>query len=111
MKTYLVRVGYGLIFEVEAMSEAEARGEVPDEYQEKIVEVSEKGKGADRPLYIETKREGYGPDQCKRTMTVGELIAFLSDFDEDRPIYLRNDNGYTYGSITDRDILDPDEEV
>ncbi|RKI66954.1 hypothetical protein D7V91_11440 [bacterium 1xD42-67] len=63
------------------------------------------------PIYIDTKREGYGPDQCKRTMTVGELIAFLSDFDEDRPVYLCNDNGYTYGSITDRDIRDPDEEV
>jgi len=59
------------------------------------------------PIYIDTKREGYGPDQCRRTMTVGELIAFLSDFGEDRPIYLRNDNGYTYGSITDRDIRDP----
>lgn len=108
MKSYLVRAGYGLIFEVEAMSESEAREKVPYEYREKIVEVCEKG--AARPLYIDTKREGYGPDQCKRTMTVGELIAFLSDFDEDRPVYLCNDNGYTYGSITDRDIRDPDEE-
>jgi hypothetical protein len=55
-------------------------------------------------LYIEGKRNGYGPDQCGRTLTVGELIALLSDFDEDMPVYLRNDNGYTYGSITERDF-------
>ena len=52
-------------------------------------------------LYIEGRRNGYGPDQCGRTMTVGELIEFLSQFDEDMPIYLKNDNGYTYGSITE----------
>ena len=55
-------------------------------------------------LYIEGKRNGYGPDRCGRTLTVGELIALLSDFDEDMPVYLRNDNGYTYGSITERDF-------
>lgn len=57
-----------------------------------------------KPLFIEGKRNGYGPDQCGRTLTVGELIEILSGFDEDRPVFLRNDNGYTYGSITERDI-------
>ena len=56
-------------------------------------------------LYIETKRNGYGPDQCGKTLTVGELIAILEGYDEDCPVYLRNDNGYTYGSITGRDII------
>lgn len=55
-------------------------------------------------LYIEGKRNGYSPDQCGRTLTVGELIAELEQYDEDRPVYLRNDNGYTFGSITERDI-------
>jgi hypothetical protein len=55
-------------------------------------------------LYIEGKRNEYGTDQCGRTLTVGELIALLSDFDEDMPVYLRNDNGYTYGSITEIDF-------
>lgn len=55
-------------------------------------------------LYIEGKRNGYGLDQCGRTLTVGELIEILEEFDSDRPIYLRNDNGYTYGSITEQDI-------
>lgn len=57
-----------------------------------------------KALYIEGKRNGYGPDQCGRTMTVGELIAFLQDFDEELPVFLRNDRGYTYGSITENDI-------
>lgn len=57
-----------------------------------------------KALYIEGKRNGYGPDQCGRTLTVGELIEILEEFDSDRPIYLRNDNGYTYGSITEQDI-------
>lgn len=55
-------------------------------------------------IYIAGKRNGYGPDQCGQTMTAGELINFLSQFDEDTPIFLKNDNGYTYGSITEWDI-------
>ena len=55
-------------------------------------------------LFIEGKRNGYGIDQCGETLTVGELIELLQDYDEDTPIYLRNDGGYTYGSITERDI-------
>lgn len=64
-----------------------------------------------RPIYIEGKRSGYGIDQCGQTLTVGELIEILEQFDYDRPIYLRNDNGYTYGSITERDIEDAEEEA
>ena len=50
-------------------------------------------------LIIETRREGYGTDQVRKTMTVGELIAALSWYDEDTPVYLSFDNGYTYGGI------------
>lgn len=51
-------------------------------------------------LMIEGRREGYGPDQLRATMTVGDLIEYLSQFDEDTKVILNNDNGYTYGSIT-----------
>jgi hypothetical protein len=51
-------------------------------------------------LYLDSKREGYDPEQCGGTMTVGELVAFLEGFDENTEIYIRNDGGYTYGSIT-----------
>jgi len=50
-------------------------------------------------LFIEGRREGYTPGQVGSTMTVGELIEFLQEFDEETPVYLNNDNGYTYGSI------------
>ena len=52
-------------------------------------------------LYFDTRRDGYGPDQCGKTLTVGELISILEEFDESTPIYFRNDNGYTYGGITE----------
>ncbi len=51
-------------------------------------------------LTIEGRRNGYAPEQCGKTMTVGELIEFLQTrCDEDMPVYLSNDNGYTYGNI------------
>jgi hypothetical protein len=52
-------------------------------------------------LIYSTFREGYSIDQVRKTMTVGELIDFLSQYDEDTPIYLDFDNGYTYGGITE----------
>jgi len=61
-------------------------------------------------LFIEGRREGYTPGQCERTMTVGELIEFLQDFDEDMPVYLNNDNGYTFGSITESSFQENDNE-
>lgn len=61
-------------------------------------------------IFLDTKHEGYGPDQCRTTMTVGELIRFLEDFDEDLPVYLRNDRGYTYGSILESDFEDSEYE-
>lgn len=52
-------------------------------------------------LIIETLHEGYGLEQIRKTLTVGELIELLSKFDEDTPVYLSFDNGYTYGGITE----------
>lgn len=56
-------------------------------------------------VFINGKREGYAVNQCYDTFTVGELIEYLKyNFDEDTPVYINNDNGYTYGSITEDDI-------
>ena len=52
-----------------------------------------------RALIMETERTGYSIDQIRQTMTVGDLIAFLSDYDEDTQIYTSQDNGYTFGGI------------
>ena len=62
-----------------------------------------------RPIYIEGNRNGYSPEQCGRTLTVGELIEILESFDPERPVFLRNDRGYTYGSITEEEIEDAEE--
>lgn len=51
-------------------------------------------------LLIEGRREGYSFSQIRRTMTVGELIDYLEDYDRDTLVYLNNDNHYTYGGIT-----------
>ena len=56
-------------------------------------------------LFINTNRRWYGIDQYCKTMTAGELIALLEQYDEDTPVYLRNDNGYTFGSIEESDIV------
>ena len=61
-------------------------------------------------VYIDSRRDGYSPRQCHDTMTVGELIDILSQYDEDQPVYIRNDNGYTYGNITERTII-PSEDL
>nr|DAE72184.1 MAG TPA: hypothetical protein [Caudoviricetes sp.] len=54
-----------------------------------------------KKLIYSTFREGYGTNQIRRTMTVGEMIDVLSQYDEDTPVYLSFDNGYTYGGITE----------
>lgn len=67
-------------------------------------------------VMINTGRDGYTTKQCGKTMTVGELIEALSEFDEDTEVYLKNDNGYTYGRITNGRIeledveYDPEDE-
>ena len=57
-------------------------------------------------LYIEGRRNGYEPEQCGKTMTVRELIEFLEGCDEEALVYLKNDGGYTYGSITETSFED-----
>ncbi len=57
-------------------------------------------------LYINANRTGYSPNQIRYTMTVGELIAALQDFPEDAKLYLKHDNGYTYGGINWDDLED-----
>ena len=55
-------------------------------------------------LTIEAHREGYSLQQCGCTLTAGELIEILDRYPEDTPVYISNDNGYTYGPIRANDI-------
>ena len=60
--------------------------------------------GIKMKIMINTNRNGYDTEQCGKTLTVGELIELLSDYDSDTPIYLKHDGGYSYGSITSYDL-------
>lgn len=50
-------------------------------------------------LIINTVKEGHSTSEVYKTMTVGELMDYLSQFEEDRKVYLTFDNGFTYGGI------------
>ena len=64
-------------------------------------------------LIIEANREGYALNQIHRTMTVGELISMLEQYDEDAPVYLGHDRQsygfYTYGGITEQCFSEDEE--
>lgn len=60
-------------------------------------------------LFIEGRRDGYSPEQCSETLTVGQMIEILSQYDEDMEIYLRNDRGFTYGSIDEYSFSEDEE--
>lgn len=67
-------------------------------------------------LILNAKRNGYSPAQCGKSMTVGELLAYLEDCNPEDQIFLSHDRGYTYGSISERDFeeceeLDEDEDL
>lgn len=53
-------------------------------------------------LMIGGRRDTYNPQyHLQDTMTVGDLIEYLSQFYADVPVILCNDNGYTYGMIVE----------
>lgn len=57
-----------------------------------------------KAIVFEAARIGYSIDQIeRRAMTVGDLKAFLEEFDDDTYFILSHDNGYTYGSVDERD--------
>jgi len=55
-------------------------------------------------VMINAKREEYNYDQIRHTMTVGELIRLLHDFNDYDLVYLSHDNGYTFGGLTEDDF-------
>lgn len=55
-------------------------------------------------LIIHANKSGYSTSQVRSTMTVAELKYELENYDDDIPVYLSFDNGYTYGGITSWNI-------
>lgn len=54
-------------------------------------------------IIIEGRRDAYSPTQVGETMTVGELIERLKEFDEDTLVFIGNDpqpyGYYTFGRV------------
>ena len=62
-------------------------------------------------LMIDGRRNDYSANNLvNKTMTVGELVSYLDGFDSDIPVLLSNDNGFTYGKITDDGIWEEEVE-
>lgn len=55
-------------------------------------------------VIIDTVRESYQAKGVFRTMTVKELRDMLDEFEDDTPIILGFDKGYTFGGITPSSI-------
>lgn len=78
-------------------------------YYDNEIEMTRDGEQDDEYVIIEGARDGYGIDQIEDyTMTIGELINYLSDFDDNTKVVIGNDwqRGYyyTYGKINDDSI-------
>ena len=63
-----------------------------------------------RAIFFDGTRSGYAPDQIERqTMSIRSLIDMLEvyaeDYGDDTLVMLSNDNGYTYGHISEYTCL------
>ena len=61
-------------------------------------------------LLLEAERTGYSTYQVGKTMTVRDLISYLENYDDSTPVYISNDNGYTYGAIREYDFREVEED-
>lgn len=59
-----------------------------------------------KALEILAVNEKYHMEDVRETMTIGELTRILSDYDDDTPIYLSFDGGYTYGGISEGQMVE-----
>lgn len=99
---------------------ANKKKNLKDDYGNGDLQIEREGEKDDQYIIIEGTRDGYGIDQVEdNTMTVGELIDYLSQFDRDTKVVIGNDfKGdyyYTYGainydSLASADIVDPEED-
>lgn len=56
---------------------------------------------------LEATRTDYSAKEAARhTLTVGELISYLEQYDEEAPVVFSNDNGYTYGNLSAGTVSD-----
>lgn len=61
-------------------------------------------------IIIEVHRKGYATGQIRDTMTVGDLIEKLEQFESDALVYTSHDNGYTFGGINEWDFEEEEDD-
>lgn len=62
-------------------------------------------------VILQTSRDCYSLGDLGHTMTVSELIDKLKEFRGDMPVCFSNDNGYTYGSLSDYTVREKTERI
>ena len=71
--------------------------------------MSKKAVGREVIIFSSIER-AYSPNQCSKTLTVGELIELLQGFPPEKEIYLGNDfrktYWYTYEGISEENAYD-----
>lgn len=67
----------------------------------------------EKVVEIKTSRDSYSRRYViDPSLTVGELIEILNQYDDDTKVIFNNDNGYTFGFLREEDIyefFDPNE--
>ena len=56
-------------------------------------------------IIIKSHRDGYNIKQVEKTMSVGELIAYLQNFNEEDKLYVSHDGGYMYSGVCEEDFI------
>ena len=88
--------------------------ELPPVFQKNIKKPNKNTRNMENVIVtLETARTDYSAaDAAKKTMTVGTLISYLEQYDENTPVVFSNDNGYTYGCIKEYSIgeIEPEED-
>ena len=60
-------------------------------------------------LKLRASRDTYEASlAAENSLTVGELIELLRNYDSDSKVVFSNDGGYTYGSVTEDSVGYPD---
>lgn len=55
---------------------------------------------ARQALVFAANRDGYGIEQVRHALTVGQLRAMLEDIDDDTLVICGHDSEYTYGTLS-----------
>ncbi len=64
-----------------------------------------------KKLFINTRKTGWNPEHCGKTMTVAQLIEYLQEFPQDYEVYLKHEDGIMYDSIWEKDFEEEDYEI